>query len=65
MPLYPLPPLVFALASCLILVLAYLERPVESSIALGTVGLGIPVFFLFRRRRRQATGVSRAPATES
>jgi APA family basic amino acid/polyamine antiporter len=65
MPLYPLPPLVFALASCLILVLAYFERPVESSIALGTVGMGIPVFFLFRRRQRQSEGVSRTPATES
>jgi APA family basic amino acid/polyamine antiporter len=65
MPLYPIPPLVFALASCLILVLAYFERPVESSIALGTVGIGIPVFFLFRRRQRRATGVSRARAAES
>lgn len=61
MPLYPLPPLVFAGASALILVLAYLERPVESSIALGTVGVGIPVFFLFRRRNPGASHASRAP----
>ena len=54
MPLYPLPPILFASASLLMLVLAYSERPVESSVALGTVGLGIPVFFLFRSRQRRA-----------
>ena len=54
MPLYPLPPILFASASLLMLVLAYSERPVESSIALGTVGIGIPFFFLFRYRQRRA-----------
>jgi APA family basic amino acid/polyamine antiporter len=51
MPAFPLPPLLFALASVLILVLAYLERPMESSIAIATVGIGIPFYFLFRRSR--------------
>jgi len=54
MPLYPVPPILFASASLLMLVLAYAERPVESSVALGTVGLGVPFFLLFRRRHRQA-----------
>jgi APA family basic amino acid/polyamine antiporter len=48
MPFYPIPPLLFASASLFMLGLAYLERPAESSIALGTVGLGVPAFFLFR-----------------
>jgi len=56
MPLYPVPPLLFASVSLVMLVLAYVERPVESSIALGTVGLGIPVFALFRRLRERPPG---------
>ncbi len=51
MPLYPIAPIVFVSASLLILVLAYLERPVESSIALVTVGLGIPVYLFFKKSR--------------
>jgi APA family basic amino acid/polyamine antiporter len=51
MPAYPLVPLVFASVSTLILVLAYLERPVESSIALVTVALGVPAYFAFGRSR--------------
>jgi basic amino acid/polyamine antiporter, APA family len=48
-PGHPLPALAFAAGTGLTLVLAYLERPVESTIALVTVGLGVPAFFLFRR----------------
>lgn len=36
-----------------ILFLSYLERPVESSIALVTIASGIPVYYVFRRRRRK------------
>ena len=53
MPLYPVPPLVFIAASLAILTLAYLERPVESTIALATVALGLPVYILFRRNRSE------------
>jgi APA family basic amino acid/polyamine antiporter len=52
MPLYPLAPIVFVATSALILILAYLERPVESSIALATVVLGVPVYVFFSRTRR-------------
>ncbi len=52
-PLYPLTPLVFASVSLSILVLAYLERPVESSIAILTVALGVPVYVIFNRARRK------------
>jgi len=53
MPLFPIPPLLFSVVSAAILVLAYLERPVESSIALLTVGLGLPVYFVFAKARRE------------
>ena len=51
MPLYPIAPIVFVVVSVTILVLAYLERPVESSIALLTVGLGVPVYIVFAKSR--------------
>jgi hypothetical protein len=44
---------VFIAASLAILTLAYLERPVESTIALATVALGLPVYILFRRNRSE------------
>ncbi len=53
-PAHPLPALLFAGASGLMLVLAYQERPVESTIALATVGLGVPLYFFFQRSRRRA-----------
>jgi APA family basic amino acid/polyamine antiporter len=42
---------VFAVVSLLILVLAYFERPVESSIAVLTVALGVPFYIAFSRSR--------------
>jgi APA family basic amino acid/polyamine antiporter len=51
MPLFPLIPILYLLISPAILVLAYFERPVESSIALATVLTGIPVFYVFTRIR--------------
>jgi len=57
MPGYPIPPLVFAAASIAMLILAFLERPTESSIALATVALGVPLYIYFRRTRRAARAV--------
>jgi APA family basic amino acid/polyamine antiporter len=48
-PLYPIPQVLFILFSLAILVLAFLERPVESSIALGVIGVGIPAFYLLNK----------------
>jgi APA family basic amino acid/polyamine antiporter len=48
MPGYPLLPCLYLLAGTAILCLAFLERPVPSSIALATVALGIPAYFMFR-----------------
>ncbi|MGW8266685.1 MAG: APC family permease [Longimicrobiales bacterium] len=65
MPFYPAPPILFASASFLMLVLAYFERPVESSVALATVGLGVPFFFLFRHRQGRAQEAPPALAPDS
>ncbi len=56
MPAYPLPPLVYAAVSVAMLVLAYVERPVESSIAVATVLAGIPFYVVFARRRPRRPG---------
>ncbi len=49
-PWYPLPQLLFILFSVVILVLAFLERPLESSIALGIILVGIPAYYLLKRK---------------
>ncbi len=52
LPGYPFVQLLFVAVGVFILVLALLERPLESSIAIITVLAGIPVYFLFRRNNR-------------
>jgi APA family basic amino acid/polyamine antiporter len=49
-PWYPVPQLLFIVFSLAILVLAFLERPVESSIALGVIVAGIPVYYVLRAK---------------
>jgi APA family basic amino acid/polyamine antiporter len=50
-PAYPVAALLFAAVSVVILVLAYQERPVESSIAILTVLAGLPFYVVFARSR--------------
>jgi APA family basic amino acid/polyamine antiporter len=50
-PWHPLFPVFFMITNIAILVLGYAERPVESSIALGTVVVGIPLYYLFKKAR--------------
>ncbi len=50
LPGFPVTSLVFIVTGVCILVLAYFERPVESSIAIGTVLIGIPAYFIFKRK---------------
>ena len=49
LPGYPVVPAVYIVSGAAILTLGFLERPVESSIALGMVLCGVPVYWLFRR----------------
>jgi APA family basic amino acid/polyamine antiporter len=47
MPGYPYVPGLYIFIAIVILLLAFFERPVESSIAIGTVVVGIPAYYLF------------------
>jgi basic amino acid/polyamine antiporter, APA family len=46
---FPLPQIVYILAGTMILLLSFLERPLESSIALLTVLSGFPVYLIFKK----------------
>jgi len=46
---YPIVQILYITSGILILCLAFLERPVESSIALFTVIIGIPAYYIFKR----------------
>ena len=51
MPGYPLTTLVYLCTGTSILILAFLERPMESGVALATVFSGIPVYYFFKREK--------------
>jgi APA family basic amino acid/polyamine antiporter len=46
---FPVPQIIYVLAGVMILVLSYLERPLESSVALLTVLVGIPAYLVFKK----------------
>ncbi|MDT8400772.1 MAG: amino acid permease [Bacteroidales bacterium] len=48
-PGFPVPQLVYIATGVIILVLSFMKRPAESSIALATVAAGIPAYLLFRK----------------
>ena len=50
LPGFPFTQIIYIAAGVMILVLSYLERPVESSIALLTVAIGVPAYYIFKRR---------------
>ncbi|MEW5901522.1 MAG: amino acid permease, partial [Acidobacteriota bacterium] len=56
LPGFPVVPAVYVLAGLAILVLGFFERPVESSIALAMVLVGIPVFWMFRNTQNKGAG---------
>jgi APA family basic amino acid/polyamine antiporter len=49
MPGFPIAQILFVLTGLMILGLSFLERPVESSIAILTVLIGIPAYFIFKK----------------
>jgi len=53
---FPIPQIIYIAAGILILVLSFLERPLESSIALLTVFIGIPVYFIFKKTNTSPQG---------
>lgn len=56
MPGYPLVPIIYIISGVVILTLAYFQRPLESSVAMGIMLMGIPVFFTFRKRIKRKKG---------
>lgn len=46
---FPIPQIIYMLAGFMILVLSFMERPKESSIALLTVIVGIPAYIIFKK----------------
>jgi APA family basic amino acid/polyamine antiporter len=53
LPGYPVASAVYILIGATILVLAFLERPVESLVAVATALGGIPVYFFFKKSARK------------
>jgi APA family basic amino acid/polyamine antiporter len=49
LPGFPVAQVVYIAAGLMILVLSYMERPSESTIAIVTVLIGIPAYYLFRK----------------
>lgn len=49
---FPFAQIIYVTTGILILVLAFLERPIESSIALLTVIVGIPAYYIFKRSNK-------------
>jgi APA family basic amino acid/polyamine antiporter len=50
LPGYPYSQIIYMATGVLILSLSFLERPIESSIALLTVAAGVPAYYLFRKQ---------------
>ncbi len=53
---FPIVQILYIIIGVLILVLAFCERPVESSIALLTVAIGIPIYYLFKKQNHLTHG---------
>jgi basic amino acid/polyamine antiporter, APA family len=53
LPGYPITAVLYLVAGSAILVLAFIERPVESSVAIATVLAGLPAWWFFRRWREE------------
>jgi len=51
MPGFPAVPVVYLLTGVIILILSFLQRPAESSIAIITVLTGIPFYIIFKKKK--------------
>lgn len=54
LPGYPVTQIIYIAAGIMILVLSFLERPAESSIALLTVIIGVPAYYFFKRNSQKS-----------
>jgi APA family basic amino acid/polyamine antiporter len=55
LPGFPVTQIIYVITGVMILVLSFMERPFESSIALGVVAVGIPAYFIFKRTSAKNT----------
>ena len=55
LPGYPVTPIIYIVAGVTMLVLSYLERPLESSIAILTILIGFPAYYLFGKEEKGMT----------
>ena len=55
LPGFPYTQIIYIASGVLILLLSFLERPVESSVALLTVAVGVPAYYLFRKTNGKKT----------
>ncbi len=65
MPGFPAAPLIYLLGGITILLLGYFERPFESTIAVVTVLLGIPVYLKLKKNNETLVSESPAPDADS
>ena len=52
LPGYPVTPIIYIAAGAGMLILSFMERPTESSIALLTILVGLPVYYLFGKQTK-------------
>jgi len=55
---FPFTQIIYIASGLLILILSFMERPVESSVALLTVAAGVPAYFIFRKRNGKINNTS-------
>jgi APA family basic amino acid/polyamine antiporter len=53
LPGFPLVQIIYVIVGVMILVLSFLERPMESSIALAVVVIGVPVYYIFKKTSKK------------
>ena len=58
LPGYPITPIIYILAGVTMLTLSFMERPMESSIALLTILAGFPVYYLFGKQKNRREEIS-------
>jgi APA family basic amino acid/polyamine antiporter len=56
LPGYPFTQIIYLIVGIMILVLSFLERPMESSIASLTVIVGIPAYYIFKKTAQTQSG---------
>lgn len=46
---YPVVPIFYLASSFILMIISYINRPVEATVAIVTVGMGVPIYFILKR----------------